>query len=365
MRGRGKLLLTCVAGTMALGPLSLGARAQEPQESLEPKQPQESLEPKESLEPLKSEEPQEPVAVKAKPKVAEPVPFWWFHGELDVGGRFFVNNPQRDGLNYLRQDSLAKYYQYTTIKPGPFANVWLSTGSRDGLYQVDLGGKNIGYSDQYYWLDASKAGEHYFNFQLDQTPHLYSTSARTIYDGVGTNHLTLRNGLGTALFGAASAGNFFGTPGSVQSIINSNGNQTDIGIRRDTGSVDYRWTPTDAWDIKADYSYLRRQGTQAMGVVFNSSVGTVAEAPAPVNDSTQNFGLNGEYVGTTPWDKKFNFKLAYSGSIYRGDSSFDIDNPFFDPATPIAGNPPGIPCGPTFCSPAFSRVSLWPDNNAN
>ena len=141
---------------------------------------------------------------------ADPIPFWWFHGELDVGGRFFVNNPQRDGLNYLRQDSLAKYYQYSTVKPGPFGNVWLSTGSRDGLYQVDIGGKNIGYSDQYYWLDASKAGEHYFNFQWDQTPHLYSTSARTIYDGIGTNHLTLRNGLSTALFGAASAGNFFG-----------------------------------------------------------------------------------------------------------------------------------------------------------
>jgi len=335
MKGRGKFLLTCVAVTMALGPMSLDAHAADQ------------------------------AAVKADPTVkADPIPFWWFHGELDVGGRLFVNNPQRDGLNYLRQDSLAKYYEYSTIKPGPFGNVWLSTGSRDGLYQVDLGGKNIGYSDQYYWLDASKAGEHYFNFQWDQTPHLYSTSAQTIYDGVGTNHLTLRNGLSTALFGAAALGNFNG-PGGVQSIINSNVNQTDIGIRRDTAAVEYRWTPTDAWDIKADYSHMRRQGTQAMGVAFNSSVGTVAEAPAPVNDSTQNFGLNGEYVGTTPWDKKFNFKLAYNGSIYRGDNSFDIDNPFFDPATPIAGNPPGIPCGPTFCSPAFSRMSLWPDNNAN
>ena len=101
-------------------------------------------------------------------------------------------------------------------------------------------------------------------------------------------------------------------------------------------------------------------------MVFNNSTsGIVAEAPAPVNDSTQNFGLNGEYVGMSPWDKKFNFKLAYNGSIYRGDSSFDIDNPFFDPATPITGNPPGAACSPTACNPAFGRMSLWPDNNAN
>ena len=86
--------------------------------------------------------------------------------------------------------------------------------------------------------------------------------------------------MSTALFGAASVGNFNG-PGGVQSIINSNVHQTDIGIRRDTASVEYRWTPTDAWDIKADYSHMRRQGSQAMGVDFNSSVGIVAEAPGP------------------------------------------------------------------------------------
>ena len=29
---------------------------------------------------------------------------------------------------------------------------------QDGLYQIDVGGKNIGYDDQSYYLDASKAG---------------------------------------------------------------------------------------------------------------------------------------------------------------------------------------------------------------
>ena len=114
-----------------------------------------------------------------------------------------------------------------------------------------------------------------------------------------------------------SASNFNG-PGGVQSIINANLHQTDIGIRRDTAAFEYRWTPTDAWDIKADYSHMHREGTQAMGVVFNNSTsGIVAEAPAPVNDTTQNFGVNGEYAGTSPWGKKFNVKLAYNGSVYQ------------------------------------------------
>ena len=43
--------------------------------------------------------------------------------------------------------------------------------------------------------DVSKAGEHYLNFGWDQTPHVYSTSAQTLYNGVGTTALTLPSGL--------------------------------------------------------------------------------------------------------------------------------------------------------------------------
>ena len=28
---------------------------------------------------------------------ADPVPYWWFHGSVEAGGRFFIDNPQRSG----------------------------------------------------------------------------------------------------------------------------------------------------------------------------------------------------------------------------------------------------------------------------
>src|SRR5664280_569417 len=108
------------------------------------------------------------------PAAAEPVPYWWFHGEVEAGGRFFLNNPQRNGSAYLGQPSLAKFYEYRDLRPGPFGNIWLAAGSSDGLYQIDFGGKNIGYNDQAYYLDLSKAGEHYLSLGWDQTPHVYS-----------------------------------------------------------------------------------------------------------------------------------------------------------------------------------------------
>ncbi len=240
---------------------------------------------------------------------------WWFHGTVEAGGRVFLNNPPRNGSAYLGQNSLAKYYEYSDIRPGPFGNVWLSAGSKDGLYQVDVAGKNIGYDDQRYWLGASKAGEHYFNFEWDQTPHLYSTSALTPFQGVGTSTLTV-----PATSKAATAAGITGF------------NQTDIGIRRDTASVQYRWTPDDAWDIKADYSHLQRTGTQVEGVVGLSVVNAhsaAVQVPRPVDDTTQNYGLNGEYVGTSPWGKRFNFKLAYNGSTYTDAfTSYTVQSPF-------------------------------------
>ena len=273
------------------------------------------------------------------PAAAEPVPYWWFHGEVEAGGRFFINNPLRSGSAYRGAPSLAKFYEYRDLQAGPFGNIWLATGSSDGLYQIDFGAKNIGYNDQSYYLDASKAGQHYLNLGWDQTPHLYSTSALTIFSGVGTTTLT-------PCVTGLTAGTLVGQNAAINPCLS----QTDIGIRRDTGSVDYRWTPTDAWDIKADYSHMTRKGTQIEGVVGLGTSGSNANAmqvPKPVNDSTQNYGLNGEYAGTSPWGQKITYKVGYSGSQYIDDiSAYTVATPF------ATGNP-------------IAQMSTWPSNQAN
>jgi MtrB/PioB family decaheme-associated outer membrane protein len=291
-----------------------------------------------------------------KAPAAEPVPYWWFHGEVEVGGRFFLNDPQRNGSAYLGQPSLAKFYEYRDLRPGPFGNIWLAAGTSDGLYQIDFGAKNIGYNDQSYYLDASKAGQHYFEAIWDQTPHLYSTSAQTYYQGLGTGALSLPPGL----VGVGGFGNLVFTsanPGPGQAGIAPFLYQTDIGIKRDTGAVAYRWTPTDAWDFKADYSHLARTGTQIDGLVGFGNPGggnsAAIQVPKPVDDTTQNYGVNGEYAGMSPWGKKFNVKVAYNGSTYTDNlSSYTIQNPFTS-ASSSAGTSP------------FARMSLWPSNNAN
>jgi MtrB/PioB family decaheme-associated outer membrane protein len=259
---------------------------------------------------------------------AEPVPYWWFHGTIEAGGRFFLNNPQKDGQAYLSGRSLAKYYEYSTIKPGPFSNVWLSTGSQDGLYQADFAGKNIGYSDQNYYLDLSQAGKQYLSLGWDQTPHVYSMSAQTPFF-VNGNTLTLAPGA-------------FGK--NAQTIVPFE-HITDIGISRDTASARYRWTPTDAWDISADYSHMRRTGTQIASATF-TGFGQWTQLPRPVADTTQNYSVNGEYVGTSLWGQKLTAKVGYFGSQYTDDyAAYTVQN--------------WVAASPTI------QVSVPPSNNAN
>jgi MtrB/PioB family decaheme-associated outer membrane protein len=338
MTARGKLLLTSALGTLAFGSASLSTALAADAD----------------------------MVTKAAPVETG----WWYNAYVEVGGRFFVNNPQKNGIKSQGGDSLAKYYEYSDIKPGAFGNFNFSAGSRDGLYQIDAGGKNVGYEDQAYFLEASKAGEHYLGLGWDQTPHVYSMSAQTLYNGVGTDNLTIPSSVRAALNG--------GTPGAnIQTTLNNSMHTTDIGIRRDTASVEYRYTPTDAWDIRVNYTNLRRTGTQVDGMVMGGNSGSTTnttgsvvavQVPKPVHDTTENYGASGEYAGTSFWGKKFNIKVAYGGSTYRDDSSsYTVQNPFcVDGGTATNGGcKPGGP--PSLGNPGNlnNLESLWPDNQAN
>ena len=316
---------------------------------------------------------------------------WWeYHGNVEVGGRFFANNPKKDGIASQGDKSLSKYYEYSTIKPGAFANAWLNAGSKDGVWDVNLWSDNIGYSDQRYQINASKAGEYYLDFGWDQTPHIYSTNARTIFNGVGTTSLTAPAGLGNNIYNAIGAPGYWPcvatstTPGNacntgagqpylgktaistgqrtaIQQQLDAVSHQTDIGIRRDTASVAFRWTPNDAWDINVDYSNMHRFGTQVDGVVFSPGTsGAMAQVPKPVDDTTQNFGLNGEYKGTSPWGQNFTVKLGYGGSVYTdANSSYTVQNPFCETVDAAGCARWGSPSYP------LAQMSLWPNNQAN
>lgn len=316
-------------------------------------------------------------------KAAPAVPFWWTHGEIEAGGRDFLNDPMVGGsvsadtnrANFatggyatVNQQSLAKYYEYSIVAPGAFGGGHVATGTSDGLYQIDLWANNVGsnfagFSDQAYQLTASKAGEQYFTFIWDQTPHVYSTSAQTIFGGVGSNNLTvpaglLANPVNTTNVNKNGPGAGTATGGILPYLY-----PIDVGIQRNTAAVSYRATdPWMSWDAGGDYSYMTRTGTQPAGVVeFQGFAPT--NVPAPVDDSTQNFGAKGEYIGTSLWGQKLTFKAAYTGSVYTDNiSSYTVQNPFF-PTLGSCTKPTAAAAGTANC--VSGQLSTPPSNQMN
>lgn len=273
-----------------------------------------------------------------KAPAAEALP-WWYEGFVEVGGRFDLNKPDKK--------TLGKFYEYRDLRPGVFGNFYIAAHNRTNPIDFAVWGTNVGYNDQAFGLDYSKVGEHYLSLGWDETPHVFSQNAKTLYDGVGTNNLTIPLAVRTALSAATPSA-------AAKAIIDANSKTIDVGYRRDTGSAKYRWTPSDAWDVNADYTHTHREGTQPLGAVsFSGAASTRStfELPKPVDDVTQNANLKGEYAGSTPWGKPYNVALGSGVSAYNAaDDSLVFQNPW------NAVN--------TVTRPVNNRYSLAPDNKA-
>jgi MtrB/PioB family decaheme-associated outer membrane protein len=275
-----------------------------------------------------------------------PIEGWYYNGELEAGARVFIQRPpsgfgKNSSGNFLlptQTDSRAKFEEYGKIPPGLFLNwINLDAGSKDGRYSFNIWGKDVGVNSQSYGLDVAQNGFQYFNVGWDQTPHLYSTSAKSLFSGVGSTNLTVSDPVQNALqaqYNNAALNTAAGLAArnAINNIINSNSTHIDeIGTRRDTFSSGYRITPTPDWDFNFDYAHEKRTGTKPGTLNYTYPAGfpsNVIGVPVPVDDTTQKPKASGEYAGTGPWGK-YSVKLAYGGSIYTDNiTQLNVENPF-------------------------------------
>jgi MtrB/PioB family decaheme-associated outer membrane protein len=274
--------------------------------------------------------------------ISPPPEGWYFNGELEAGVRAFIQRPP-SGFGYnangrfllpTQTDSRAKFEEYGKIPPGVFLDwIYLDAGSKDGRYRFNFVGKDVGYNAQKYEFNFSEAGKQYLTLGWDQTPHLYSTSAKSLFSGVGTTNLTVSDPVQAALqsfFNAAPSS--LAARNNINNIITSNATHIDqIETRRDKFSAGYRFTPTPDWDFDVSYSHEDRTGTKPGSLNYNrtqSFPSNVVGVPIPVDDTTQTPKASGEYAGAGPWGR-YNVKLGYSGSIYTDNlTQLNVENPF-------------------------------------
>lgn len=280
-----------------------------------------------------------------------------YTGEFDFGWRAYILRPPKSATPWATPTSPAtgdrnnrsKFEEYGNLPPGPYAEyLRMNFQTRDGTYESELRADHIGNNNQRYIFDATKAGEHYLTLIWDQIPHLYNTSAQSIWNGVGTNFIT------TPVTMPIVAPPGVPTAAQMNNALAGRFNTISIGIRRDKGTVAYRWTPDPNWDVKASYSHEHRVGTQTAGIVLNGNAapGQQMQVPRPIDDTTQNAKLQTQYFGPTLWGGNYNVNLGGGVSLFQNAyDSYTVQNPFFNAANPRQ-------------FPEFARVSLMPSNQA-
>jgi hypothetical protein len=213
----------------------------------------------------------------------------------------------------------------------------------DGTY-AEVRGSRISEEDQYFQALYARAGAYKAEVFMRNVPNLLSTDAKPIWNGVGTNVLTLPSSL--------TPGE--STPAQVAAVSAATPYQT-LKVNREKQGLSLSKYLTPRWTVYFDVTDEERKGERPYGGPFGEdwspNLGAILETVKPINDSTINLNTGFRYVDTV-----WRADIGYSGSYYRDKYlSYSFQQPFYIPSNA----PPGTIAPPI----TQGQMSMEPDNN--
>ena len=202
-----------------------------------------------------------------------------------------------------------------------------------------LQGRNLGLDSREAALEFGNQGRFGVRLDYNQIPYFRSDSARTIFNGAGSNSLTLP---GTWVGGATTVTMTQLLPSLRPVDLRTERRQAGIGI---TGTL------SPHWDFSTSYRHETKDGIKSIGGVFGNSGGNPRAVilPEPVDYTTQQIDVALRYT-----TRKLQLEAAYYLSVFsEHEDALVWSNPY----TTIAGWGPGagFPSG-------RGQISLPPDN---
>lgn len=202
----------------------------------------------------------------------------------------------------------------------------------------EFGGSAIGSNEQAIGLRLGRYNDHRVSLSYNETPHVGSTTARPIWQGLGTGELTLTPAPGIAAGGAST--NNAANAAAVQRLV-ARTPDTMLGLVRRNAEARIDLTLADGWSLSSSWSLLRRRGTRAFGA--NEGNGELVE---PIDDRTHDLRAVLQFA-----DDATHFNLSALVSLYRNAiDTLTWENPFQHPV----GN----------LRILGGRADLYPDNEA-
>lgn len=221
----------------------------------------------------------------------------------------------------------------------------LSMEKRDAARYFELSGGGVARDDQFYGVRFGRYNDWKVSAFLHETPQVYTTTFRSIYDGIGSGNLTLKAGLTPG--GTASTAT---DKTNVAAVANANAG-TELGVVRTKGGVRLDKTLSERWKFFASYTSERREGSRPFGSVWLGGGGTApVETVEPVDYNSHDLIAGLHYA-----DERNALNLQLAASWFRNDiDTLTFQVPFRVSAATVNGIAPG----------GFTqgRFDLYPNN---
>jgi MtrB/PioB family decaheme-associated outer membrane protein len=229
-------------------------------------------------------------------------------GEVEAGARFFIQEPSKNEKQ--------KFEEYRDMGEGLFLpGLRLRLFTDDERYSTEFLGSKWGRQDQEFSISTGRTGLWRFDFDWDQTPHVFSTTARTLLHEVSRGDWRLPGITDLRDFNAARE-------------------LPTVSVRWDTARIGFTLTPTPDLDLTAQYTRIRKEGDRPYSMSFSANFSNLnfLELLEPIEQTIHDLRL-GATLARENWQIQFSYKL----SIFENDlTHVTFDNPCAQ--SPIGGN---------------------------
>jgi MtrB/PioB family decaheme-associated outer membrane protein len=268
---------------------------------------------------------------------------------VTTGGAFpqFSGGPiTSQALGYEPRFGTSRFFEYRDMPNGLYIKSFqanLDNVLGKNLY-VKMQGRDGIEKDQTYLLTVGQYGKAKFQFRWDDTPHVFTNTAQSLFTQVTPGFFTVSAPIQTTLSAGASTCTFQQIIGGTCALTNtvnglfSTATPFSVDLRRRMATAGFAWTPTANWEVSTSYSHEDESGSRP----FSNASGF--EFPEPINYLTQQVKAGVEY-GQRHWG----VQVGFVSSIFDNHiTSLAWVSPF---STNAATN--------------HGRIDLYPSNTAN
>ena len=298
---------------------------------------------------------------------------WTYNGQAEIGGMGAGGNTDSWWYN-----------QYKDLPTGGLYlnNFYFQADQTDrgkGYFVEALGG-GVGYRDQFEGVNFGRYNDWKVKVFYNETPHLFTSTYRNLWSGVGTGNLTLdtlqpggtakpgtpaipgvvasrtRRGVLATPAVTAGANSAAATRNNIANAVNAL-EDSELSLVRNTGGLTFDKWITNAWKFYGAFTQENRTGARPFGAVFGGGGGGGSvEVPESIDYDTN------DIVAALRFDDGVNnLNLQANVSLFRNNlDTMTFENPLYVTTNTIAAIPPNVLDPTVFTTGQYAQ---YPDNN--